>query len=152
MKTTIIVLSSIILSLSANKMDCLAADKENFIQIQTIKDVCIKDSIRVIYQVIVDFAFPFEDTTKNTIVNAVSLNKIYILKPNEKPGRKTLLYKCDKLTQFQDKIWKLCENKLSDFYKFRLYDNYPFSRKGLGNRVSFGGEIYFVPIVQPGLP
>jgi len=152
MKTTFIVLSTIVLFLSINKMDCLATDKEDFIQIQTIKDVCVKDSFRVIYQVIVDFACPFEDTTKSTIVNTVSLNRIYILKPNEKPSRKTLLYQGDKLSQFQDKIWKLCENKLLDYYKFRLYDNYPYSRKGLGNRVSFGGEIYFIPPMQPGLP
>lgn len=127
-----------------NIMEYIPILIEDSIKKPVIYDENLTDSFKVLYIVVADFRYPFEDTSKDIIVRSVSLNRISITHFTDKPTMRNAIFAYDKQTLFQKRIWEICAKKFSKWYKYQPYEKYPY-RTTLQNRVSFGGLVYLKP-------
>lgn len=109
-----------------------------------IKDTIVTDSLKVFFQIVVDFKSPLKDTTQCIIIEAVNILRMSVTSLTNNEQVIPFSYDNEKGTFYQKYIWNLCNNKFNNWYKnqsYRMLDN----RSKWGNRVVFGGTLYIKP-------
>jgi hypothetical protein len=107
----------------------------------TIEDSAITDSLKVFFQVVVDFKYPLKDTTKCIIVDDVNILTMRVTSLNTKKHVINFSYNNEKGTPYQKYIWDLCNKQFGYWYRNQPY-NMLKNKFEWGKRAVFGGVLY----------
>lgn len=110
----------------------------------TILDNYISDSLKVSFQVMVDFKYPLKDTMKSVIVDSVKIVRMSVISLNKEEQIIDFSYNNEFGTPYQQYIWRLCASRFDYWYKNQPYDKMT-GRNQWENEAVFGGVFYIIP-------
>lgn len=108
-----------------------------------IVDNKLNDSLKVIYQVIVEFKHPFRDLEKEVTVESV---KIYRMSIRSLDDKSKIVMNSSYNNPRDELVWILCSDKFNEWYRNQPYNDFPY-REMEGKKVVFGGVVYLLPYV-----
>lgn len=109
-----------------------------------IRDDNISDSLKVFFQVVVDFKYPLKDTAKCIIINTIRILRMSVKSLSNKEQIISFSYNNETGTPYQKYIWNLCNNKFNYWYRYQPYKMMK-DRLKWGKQVVFGGTLYIEP-------
>ncbi|MCD7971294.1 MAG: hypothetical protein LUG18_01295 [Candidatus Azobacteroides sp.] len=104
----------------------------------------LNDSLKVFFQVVVDFEYPLKDTTKQIIVQNVRTLLMSVSSLTTGENIIDYSYRDGTGTDYQKYIWNLCTNKFNYWYRHQPYEIL-MEKNMWENQVTFGGIIYLKP-------
>lgn len=109
-----------------------------------IIDNKISDSLKVLAYVVVNLESPLRDTSKNVKVKSVEILKLSVTTENSQKQIIDFSYRNDNGSDYQKDIWKLCNEKLSGWYKNQPYEKM-IGRNNWEDRVVLVVVFYILP-------
>jgi hypothetical protein len=109
-----------------------------------IFDNYLSDSLKVVFQVVVNLEHPLRDTTEHIKVKDVEILRMLAISLSTNEKVIDYSYINSKGSKYQKYIWDLCLKKFSYWYNYQPYDRM-IDRNQWGDRIVLGGTVYIIP-------